>query len=99
MSHNIDCLIIQAYILVLKHTKPIFSFWSTPIFEKHAGRRHIRAVNCNAIVYYGQVVRQLQRHEYSKWHTEALAIVLIKLDFPKKHAGGGPETKDLFGVA
>ena len=28
--------------IVLPGLRPIFSFWSTPVYEKHAGGRHIR---------------------------------------------------------
>ena len=28
----------------LGHTKPIFSFWSTPVYERHVGGRHIRTL-------------------------------------------------------
>ena len=47
---------------------------------------------------YGQVVRQLQGHDLYVYGYEASGIQKHyssnKLDFSKRHAGGGPETKD-----
>ena len=55
----------------------------------------LQAGNCNTI-YYGQAVRQLQGHVEYVYAASGIQKHYSpdKLDFLKRHAGGGPETKD-----
>ena len=79
------------------HTKPIFSFLSTLVYGKHAGGRHIRTSGqeiatmdkwLDSYKVMTSMNMVMQQAVYKS------TIVPINSTSQKRHAGGGPETKD-----
>ena len=85
--------------VVINKAKPSQSLVSGPLqFMKSMRAGGILGLQGRKLQHYLQVVRQLQGHDLYEYGYVASGIPKHyshnKLDFPKRHAGGGSETKD-----